>query len=73
LLAPVAERAIRSFKNIMYRRIDAKPERQIQWTDPEILAKTLTTYNYMMKSRTHGTTPNEAERHQEPFRHQDEP
>jgi hypothetical protein len=44
----------------MYRRIDAKPERQIQWTDPEILAKTLTTYNYIMKSRTHGTTPNEA-------------
>jgi hypothetical protein len=44
--APVAERAIRSFKNIMYRRIDAKPERQIQWTNPEILAKSLTTYNY---------------------------
>ena len=58
--APVAERAIRSFKSIMYRRIDAKPERQIQWTDTEILSKTLTTYNYIMKSRTHGTTPNEA-------------
>jgi hypothetical protein len=24
------------------------------------LPKALTTYNYMMKSRTHGTTPNEA-------------
>jgi hypothetical protein len=33
---------------------------RLQWTDPEILAKTLTYYNYMMKSRTHGTTPNQA-------------
>ena len=58
--ANVAERAIRTIKQLMYRRIDAKKSNDIQWTDPSILANSLVTYNYIMKSRTHNMTPNEA-------------
>ena len=58
--APFAERAIRTIKQLMYRRIEASKTNNIQWTDPKILANSLTTYNYIMKSTTHHMTPNEA-------------
>jgi hypothetical protein len=58
--APYAERGIRTVKSLIYRRIEASKDNNIQWTDTKILANSLTTYNYIMKSRTHGKTPNEA-------------
>ena len=65
--APVAERAIRTIKQLIYRRVDASKKANVQWTDPEILAKALTTYNYIMKSRTHHETPNEARHAKNPL------
>ena len=58
--APVAERAIRTIKQLIYRRVEASMDRLVQWTEQKILANSLVTYNYIMKSRTHGETPNEA-------------
>ena len=54
--APVAERSIRTIKDLMYRQIDSTSE--TQWT--KVLPKALTIYNYKMKHRTTKFTPAEA-------------
>jgi hypothetical protein len=56
--APVAERAIRTIKNMLYKRMEAKPESN--WYDTEILSNSLVTYNYKNKNRMTNHTPNEA-------------
>lgn len=56
--AAVAERAIRTIKDLMYRRIEDNPE--AKWTDVKILSNALTNYNYRMKHRMTKMTPNQA-------------
>jgi hypothetical protein len=56
--AAVAERSIRTIKDLIYRRIDQNPDSQ--WTDAKILANALTNYNYRMKHRMTKMTPNNA-------------
>ena len=56
--APVAERAIRTIKDLMYRRIEKAPD--AQWASNEILKSSLTTYNNKMVNRSTKLTPNEA-------------
>ena len=51
--APVAERSIRTIKDLLYRRIDNSGE--TQWT--AVLPHALTVYNYKMKHRTTTFTP----------------
>ena len=48
--APVAERAIRTIKDLIYRRMDKSPDSQ--WTDPKILSNALVVYNHRMPSIT---------------------
>ena len=54
--APVAERSIRTIKDLLYRRIDNSDEKQ--WT--AVLPHALTIYNYKMKHRTTTFTPADA-------------
>ena len=54
--APVAERSIRTIKDLIYRQIDNSQE--TQWV--KVLPKALTIYNYKMKHRITNHTPNEA-------------
>ena len=54
--APVAERAIRTIKDLIYRRIDNSDE--TQWT--AVLPNALTIYNYKMQHRTTKFTPADA-------------
>lgn len=56
--APFAERAIRTVKDIIYRRMDKNPE--AQWHSPEILSNALVTYNFKMKNSATNMTPNDA-------------
>lgn len=56
--APVAERAIRTIKDLIYRRIDKSPESQ--WTDTNILSNSLVMYNYRMTNRNTKMTPDKA-------------
>ena len=56
--APVAERAVRTIKNMIYKRMDAKPGSN--WYDPEILANSLVTYNYHHVNRMTKSTPADA-------------
>ena len=56
--AAYAERAIRTIKDMIYKRLDANPE--AKWYDPGILSNTLVAYNYKMKSSATGMTPAEA-------------
>ena len=57
--APVAERAIRTIKSLIDRRMQGKPA-GTQWTDVDILNQALVTYNFKMIHRISGYTPNEA-------------
>ena len=54
--APVAERSIRTIKDLIYRQIDNSNE--TQWT--KVLPKVLMIYNYKMQHRITKHTPNEA-------------
>ena len=54
--AQVAERAIRTIKDLIYRRIDNSDE--TQWT--AVLPNALTIYNYKMQHRTTKFTPADA-------------
>ena len=56
--AGVAERAIRTFKNMLYQRIEASDADNPQWTD--FIAPVLVTYNYKDVHRSIGMTPQEA-------------
>ena len=63
--APVAERAVRTIKNMLYKRMEAKPD--LNWYDVDVLSNALTTYNYR---NTH-TSINITERCQEGLQHHD--
>jgi hypothetical protein len=56
--APVAERAIRTIKDLIYRRMDKSPDSQ--WTDTKILSNALVVYNYRMVNRNTKMTPERA-------------
>ena len=56
--APVAERAIRTIKDLIYRRLDKSSDSQ--WTDPKILSNALVVYNYRMENRNTKMTPDKA-------------
>ena len=42
--APIAERTARMIKNMLHKRMEAKPDKN--WCDPEVLSNSLATYNY---------------------------
>ena len=52
----MAERSIRTIKDLMYRQLDNSDE--TQWT--KVLPKALTIYNYKMQHRITKHTPNDA-------------
>ena len=56
--APYAERAIRTIKAMLYKRLDAKPGEP--WYGPEVLSNSLVAYNYRTKHDATKMTPNEA-------------
>ena len=56
--AGVAERAIRTFKNMLYKRIEASTAEKPQWTD--FISPIVVTYNYKLKHSATEMTPNEA-------------
>ena len=56
--APVAERAIRTIKDLIYRRIGN--DNQKQWASNEILNNALSIYNNKMVNRATKLTPNQA-------------
>ena len=59
--APVAERAIRTIKSLIDRRMQGKPP-GTQWTDVDVLNNALFAYNFKMVHRISGYTPNEAKK-----------
>jgi len=58
--ATYAERAIRTIKDMIYKRIAKSPESK--WHTPEILSNALVAYNYKMKNTTTNMTPVEAKK-----------
>ena len=58
--APVAERAIRTIKDLIYKRIDASPG--AKWYSAEILSKALVAYHYKMKHTATKMTPAQAKK-----------
>ena len=56
--ATYAERAIRTIKDMIYKRIANSPD--AKWYSPEILSNALVVYNYKMKNTTTNMTPNDA-------------
>ena len=56
--APVAERGIRTIKDMIYKRLESN--HGLKWTDPDILSNALVAYNYKMKHNTTHMTPSEA-------------
>ncbi len=55
--APIAERAIGTIKNMLYKRLEFEPHRP--WYG-DILQQVIFTYNYGREHSTLGMTPNEA-------------
>lgn len=53
-----AERFIRTFKDMLYKRVEASKDENIQWTN--LIYPILLTYNNKLKHRTTGHTPAEA-------------
>ena len=53
-----AERFIRTFKDMLYKRVEASKDENIQWTN--LMYPILLTYNNKLKHRTTGHTPAEA-------------
>ena len=53
-----AERAIRTFKDMLYKRVDASHESNVQWTN--FIFQILLTYNSKNKHSTTGMTPSDA-------------
>ena len=58
--APVAERAIRTIKDLIYKRIDASPG--AKWYSADTLSKALVAYNYKMKHAATKMTPAQAKK-----------
>ena len=56
--APVAERQIRTFKNMIYQRLEAPKNEEKQWFD--LLDQVLVTYNHGRKHSSTQMTPHEA-------------
>ena len=56
--APYAERAIRTIKSMIYKRIEKQPD--AKWYSAEILSNALVTYNYKTKHDVTNMTPSEA-------------
>jgi len=55
--AAVAERAVRTIKDMIYKRLENNKE--AKWYDVKILANSLVMYNYKNVSSATGFTPNE--------------
>lgn len=58
--ATYAERAIRTIKDMIYKRIANSPD--AKWYSPEILSNALVVYNYKMKNTATNMTPNDAKK-----------
>lgn len=56
--ASYGERAIRTIKAMMHKRMEINSE--FNWYDPDILSNALVNYNYKMKNSVTGMTPSEA-------------
>jgi len=56
--AAVAERAVRTIKDMIYKRLEKNKE--AKWYDVKILSNSLVMYNYKMVSSATGFTPNNA-------------
>ena len=56
--APVAERQIRTFKNMIYKRLEAPKNEEKQWFD--LLDQVLVTYNHGRRHSSTQMTPHEA-------------
>ena len=56
--APYAERAIRTIKSMIYKRIEKQPD--AKWYSAEILSNALVAYNYKTKPDVTNMTPAEA-------------
>ena len=56
--AAVAERAVRTIKDVILRRLEKNPS--LMWYDTKILANSLVTYHYKMVSSATGFKPNNA-------------
>ena len=56
--APVAERAVRTIKDLIFRRLEKNPS--MKWYETRILANSLVMHNYKMVSSATGMTPNNA-------------
>jgi len=57
-IAPVAERAVRTIKDMLYKRMEASEEEDPQWTD--FIYPVLLTYNNKLVHHSTGLTPKEA-------------
>ena len=57
--ANTAERAIRTFKDLMTRRLEGPDNKGVKWYD-QVRLSVLTKYNQKMVNRTIGMTPYEA-------------
>lgn len=57
--APFSERAVRTFKSMLYKRIDASDKENPQWTD--YIFQILLTYNNKLVHSATGLTPAQAE------------
>jgi len=58
--APYAERAIRTIKSMIFRRLERKED--ALWHDPEVLSNALVTYNYKMTHSSTRMTPEDAKK-----------
>ena len=66
--AGVAERNIRTFKDMIFKRLDAPGyEGPKKWSDPGLIAKVLVLYNHGMVHHTTGLTPMNAKKPENHF------
>ena len=60
--ANTAERAIRTFKDLMTRRLEAPGNEDVKWWDTSVRVAVLNVYNQKMVSRITGLTPYDADK-----------
>ena len=58
--AGVAERNIRTFKDMIFKRLDSEDNEHKKWSDPALINRVLFTYNHAMVHHTTGLTPYKA-------------
>ena len=51
---------MRTLKNMLYKRMEAKPD--LSWHDADVLSNALTTYNYRNPHTSTNMTPNDAKK-----------